>query len=462
MIFLLHHIKRKISTTPLSLWFFYALIFFLPFGIDKIWLSPKSYYFGYLAFYNTFHLYLTDLIFVGLILAWFWEVRGKISVKWDALNLSLVTFWLILAISTLFSRETALSLYGLIKITQYLLLFVYIREKIELSRERLVIFWLILATFSIQSIIAIVQYLGQSSLGLGILGEEWLRPGLKGVAEFVSREITNPLFYNFFSNLSQNSDILIRGYGTLPHPNVLSGLLFVGVVLNIFLLYRPKANKLANFILAATLVLLSAGLVVTFSRITWAVAALAIFAWFAVVFIKIRKPQSAGLVAMVLALAVFLNLFIFGPAIKSRLLDKGAASDFASQESIANRDIYNQIAFAMIKQQPLLGVGLKTFVSSMDDFSKERLLPYMHQPAHNIYLLIAAEAGIGALLIFCVVIYNIVRRWLKNQIDPVLKYSLLIMFAGLLTIGLFDHYFWTIEAGSLLFWISLGLLTAKT
>ena len=94
----------------------------------------------------------------------------------------------------------------------------------------------------------------------------------------------------------------------------------------------------------------------------------------------------------------------------------------------------------------------------MDKFSNERLLPYMHQPAHNIYLLIAAEGGVVALILFCVVICNIVRHWWINQNDPVLKYSLLIMLGGLLVIGLFDHYLWTIEAGSLLLWVTLGLL----
>ena len=48
-----------------------------------------------------------------------------------------------------------------------------------------------------------------------------------------------------------------------------------------------------------------------------------------------------------------------------------------------------------------------------------------------------------------------------NKIFIRQKYTLLIIFFGLLAIGLFDHYLWTIQQGSILFWTVLGLLSAK-
>ena len=165
------------------------------------------------------------------------------------------------------------------------------------------------------------------------------------------------------------------------------------------------------------------------------------------------SPKSLGLVTLTLTAALLVNLFLFGPPIKARLLDKGGAAAYASQESIVNRNLYNDLAGKMILRYPLLGVGLRNFVARMDDFTETKLLPYMHQPAHNIYLLIAAESGIAALLTFCVVIYNIVR----HKQTSVLGYTLLIIVIGLLAIGFFDHYLWTTLAGSLIFWTTLGL-----
>src|SRR3989344_2206550 len=74
----LKHIIDKLSKIFSSYRLFYAFLFFLPLGIDKIWLSQKSYYYGYFSFYNTFYLNFTDFLFLGVMTAWLWE---KISQK---------------------------------------------------------------------------------------------------------------------------------------------------------------------------------------------------------------------------------------------------------------------------------------------------------------------------------------------------------------------------------------------
>ena len=130
----------------------------------------------------------------------------------------------------------------------------------------------------------------------------------------------------------------------------------------------------------------------------------------------------------------------------------------------------------MIKDNPLFGVGLKNFVVAMDDYADERLLPYLHQPVHNIYLLIAAESGVLALVVFLIFLLNIVRpafamtapgppaeRAGRQAIgdDSILRYVLVLTFLGFLAIGFFDHYLWTIQQGELMFWVVLGLMNAR-
>ena len=123
----------------------------------------------------------------------------------------------------------------------------------------------------------------------------------------------------------------------------------------------------------------------------------------------------------------------------------------------------------MVKDKPLFGVGLRNFVVAMDDYAGERLLPYLHQPVHDIYLLIAAEAGVLALLTFVVFLLNIVRPAFAKASagrhaigeDLILRYVLVLTFLGFLAIGFFDHYLWTIQQGELMFWVVLGLMNAR-
>lgn len=488
--------------------FFYLFLLLLPISTKKLFFTENSFYFGYHAFYNTFYLYLTDLIFLCLIIAWLWEsldfsreksafiplfqkikqLSHNIFTKCsqDGIYLLFIAFWLILATSLIFSREISIGFYGLARIMQFFLIFVYIRENFslntEFSREISRVFWLMLATLWFQSALGIYQYLNQESLGLKLFGEEFLHPGLQGIAKFASHGVINPIFDNFFPYLSPISDQTanIRAYGTLPHPNVLAAFLLAGLMINLYLLYISR-EKYAKLVLGLSLIVLATALVVTFSRLAWVISAIAIGAWFLLIFWKIRpghvwamktgklklqrneySPHRLTLIAGILLLSAGLNFFVFGEQIKDRLgIRLINFKNYVADESLINRELYNQIAFRMIKENPVLGAGLKNFVVEMDNFVSERLLPYLHQPVHNIYLLIAAEGGILALAVFGMLLFYIVRHAGLNLSPPILRYTLFLIFFAFLALGFFDHYFWSIQQGSLLFWIILGFLAIK-
>lgn len=473
----------------LSKLFFYLLLVFLPFGTRKIIFTDQSIYNGFHIFYHNYSIYLTDFIIFSLMLAWLWE-KGLFHRKPSKFFTNVFTetikdpyyrllgiFWLILAISTIVSRETNLSLFSLVKFAEFFILFAYIRENFKFSREKSIVFWLILAIFSLQSLLAGYQYVNQESLGLKVLGEELLRPGIKGIAEFVSRETINPFLISFFPYLSPISDpvINIRGYGTLPHPNVLAGLLFAGLVINLWVLYSFHRKLWPSI----TLFLVTSGFILTFSRFAWAISALAVIIWFGMVLLKIRhpyiatvrgggrltptqvyRPQRLVLIILVMAGTIGFNLFLFGQPIRDRLLPIAASAP--QEDSLNLRKLYNDIALAMVRKNPLTGVGLNNFILEMENYSGQKLLPYMHQPVHNIYLLLASEAGIPALAVFLIFLYYIMRRALETISDKTFRYSALIIFFGFLAIGLFDHYFLTIQQGSLIFWTLLGFLSPKS
>jgi len=472
------------------MWFFYVLLFLMPLGTRKVFFTPTSIYFNTHLFYNSLFLYLTDLIIFILIITWFFE-RGLKIPQFDKIYKLLFIFWLVLAISTIFSREKYLGAYEILKILEFGLLFAYIRENVNFSREKYTIFWLILAGILAESLLAIVQFINQSSVGLRVFGEEFFRPGLRDIAQFFSSKLTESPIYSLFPQLQPISGInmVVRGYGTLPHPNVLAGLLLVGILANIFLLNKPKkgfspASTVGGreIFLIFSLLTLITGLVVTFSRIPWVIILASVAIWIFLVFVKIRGPQilamrtgrlnvansnyfpgRLALIIVILLAGVCLNFYLFGGVAKDRIFDRGKAPTYLEQESLTERAAFNSVAIEMLKTSPITGVGLKNYVTELDRFTPEPMLPRQHQPVHNIYLLIAAESGLPALLIFLLLLYFVVRHWLNTTQSnyPLIKYTLLIIFFGLLAIGLFDHYLWTIQQGSILFWTVLGLLSAK-
>jgi len=533
--------REKLSRWRLSKLFFYIFLFALPFQTGKGLFTDKSFYFDYFSFYNAWYLYLTDLLFLCVIIDWVvetvWFSREKSlitagsqkapmrriidRISRDPIYLFLAAFWLILATSLLFSRETLLGLVGLVKVTEFIFVFAYVRETVDFlpphqkpssksegetvqvwlggEREKLVVFWLILASSCFQAGLAIWQYLNQYSAGLRFLGEEFLRPGLSGLAEFPSHGVITPAVAQFLPYLSTISDTFslnMRAYGTFPHPNVLAGFLLFGILANLYLLYFSRlptgqaGEKWKMAILAGSLVLLTTGQVVTFSRLAWFVTGFAILVFAVLVIWRVRNRDffnlktgrlagagsyrlaALGVILLSLLLSLALNWFLFGQQIQDRLGLGPRFAEYTSDESFVDRAKFNNVAVEMIKNKPLFGVGLRNFVVAMDDYAEERLLPYLHQPVHNIYLLIAAESGILALIVFVIFLLNIVRpafsaswriRAGKHAIrdDSIQRYALVLTFLGFLVIGFFDHYLWTIQQGSLMFWVVLGLMNAR-
>ena len=480
---------------------FFILVFFIPIGTRKIFFTHASFYLGYHAFYNSLYLYLTDLIIFGLIFVWLLENRKIISREmirslWrDQISRYLMIFVIICSVSVFVSYETKLALYGVFKIFEFTLVFLYIKANISVSREIRMALLILLFSVSLQAILGIYQYSQQSSLGLKILGEEYLRPKVYGIAQFLTTGL---------SNFSVSRETLVfRAYGTNPHPNILAALLMVGLIVNFYLFYSFRTvfyNKssflkmLLQVLLVFSMLLISSALVLTFSRLIWGLVLTAIVFWFLIILVWLRGKHGVSMkqirmppetqryfpgrlivIALTLIFCLCLNWLVFSNQIKDRLQARGEPEEIARQESFADRAEFNNIAIEMIKKNFLFGVGARNFVVKMDEFNRPsldsrlqrgggvHLLPQQHQPVHNIYLLIAAESGVAALVIFLIFIYYIVRRgWeeIKTGDDPVLHVSLLIIFFSLLAGGLFDHYIWTLQQGSFAFWLIGGFLAA--
>ena len=105
---------------------------------------------------------------------------------------------------------------------------------------------------------------------------------------------------------------------------------------------------------------------------------------------------------------------------------------------------------------PILGIGTGAFVWQ---FLKEipSLEDWMYQPVHNIYLLVFAEIGIFGFVLLLYFLYQVII--LKKQSFAQRTFFFLLL--GFLVMGLFDHYFWSLQQGSLMFWLVLGLVASR-
>jgi O-antigen ligase len=138
--------------------------------------------------------------------------------------------------------------------------------------------------------------------------------------------------------------------------------------------------------------------------------------------------------------------------------------------SVVRRIELNKTALRMIKAHPFLGVGLGNFIVRIFEFSRNKETIYWLQPVHNIFLLVAAESGLLGLGLFLWLLLVTYKRLLSQfsifAPSPKLwsvgdNFQFSIALSTILFLGLFDHYWLTLQQTQLLFSLVLGLCWAK-
>jgi len=411
-------------TSTLHKILFFILLLFLPIQLGRHFWPNFSYVMGLRIDYLSPTIYLTDILVFLILGIWILEkskiqnpclagrqAKFKITIK----NLKFLFFFagifIFLLTNCLFAQNQGAAIYKLLKIIEFSLLGFYIAKN---HYSLFTIHYLLVLAVIYSSFLAIAQFIKQSSVG-GIfwwLGERTFNAGTPGIAKT-----------DFFGHL------LLRPYATFPHPNVLAAFVLIAFILSAPFVYRK--NKLLftfYFLLFALMVFLA------FSRATWLVGifigALPLF----------RKTFFRKTFAVFTGLILFSFLiFIFSDYLK------------INEISFLQRLELNKISFQLIKERPLLGVGLNNFIVNSPKFQQGKFL--WLQPVHNIYLLVTAETGVVGLLIFLWFLFLTFKKLLYSY-TPILLYS----YISILLLGFFDHYWLTLQQTQLLFAIVLGLI----
>jgi O-antigen ligase len=427
---------------------FYTFLFLIPFQIRTalFWGGNE---------WNSVFLYLTDFLFVGVLILGFLR-RG---IKFKKIDFILAAFLLIVAISLFVASNTEIGIYRFIKVAEFGLLFLYVVRS-STSLGTIKIYKILIASGLLQAILAIAQFLKQGSLGIKFIEAGIFDPNLPGVANFML-----------------NGERVMRVYGSFPHPNVLAGFL----LLCIFAFYALWLNKdkKSLFLISYFLFLIFA-LFLTFSRVALAVFLFASLIFFLVrIFYLRRQKHTQERILIGKKLVRLFGLFLVSCVLCVIILFPHLKARFFTisfeEQAIDLRFFYNKMALAMIKEKPVLGVGIGNFVwhsqnyetfliaaskiaSMVGQGGEGREIPdWVYQPVHNIYLLIGAELGFLGLLAFLLFIavklrlIKLIRR--IGQIGPIA-----VLFIIFLIVGLTDHYFWTLHSGGIMFWLALGLI----
>ena len=343
----------------------------------------------------------------------------------------LIIFLIISAVSI----KNLVGIFSFIKLIEFVLFYFYLKsyavDKFGFTR----ILWVLVCGGLFQAVIAVWQFLGQSDVGLRILGESLLGPDMTGIASF----------------FNTHGEKIIRAYGTTPHPNVLAAYLFLSIFASYFIWFYKNVRH--EYFFWAGYALLLFAFFFSFARVAvFLVGANFIIRGLLLTFrFKGKFWRGKALkVVWVTGLIILVFAELYWPEAASRITIS------ADDEAVQLRMFYNSES---LKSLNWLGVGTGNFVNWLMVIDPN-LPRHLYQPVHNIYLLIFSETGILGAAAFVVFLIFLVKDFIKRtKLARFHHYSVLLVFASFLFMGVFDHFLWTIQQGRFIFWLVLAMLT---
>ena len=421
--------------------FFYLLILFLPTQLGKHFWPNFSFVFGLRLDYLSPTVYLTDVFIILIFLFSFQrlilfpkQVNKNYLIAFTVLLLSL-------AAGAIGSKNPLAGGYGIIKFLEYCFLTTFVVSNFK-SFSKQIIFYCFLAGVIFESLLAFLQYFNQGSIN-GIFyyfGERAFNAQTPGI-----------------SNASINGQLFLRPYATFSHPNVLAGFLVMAML---YLLFFLK-NKKQKVMLVIGFVLGTACLVLTLSRTAiflWGVYLIILFGIAVAKKYKNRVANAKYLLGASLILVLIVSLyFVFQ---NSFVLQRFSLTKLSDESVVERTELISQ-SLKMFYQNPVFGVGVNNFFNNLS-FSNSQLIILLIQPVHNIFLLTLSETGVTGLCFFLYLLYKCLKDLILKKTEQGNKYLWMIFFS-IIFLGLFDHYFLTIQQGQLLMSLSIGtILSCKS
>jgi O-antigen ligase len=219
-----------------------------------------------------------------------------------------------------------------------------------------------------------------------------------------------------------------------------------------------KIKKLFKVLAGITLCLACLALILTFSRAAW----IDLFVIFSIVLLlAVRRKRISSLAAIRIAgatILILLGLTLFGTDI---ILSRLTSSDRGSAYS---RLTMAKTALAIIKDHPLVGVGLNNYSLVSPQYGGTVI--GQQYIVHNAYLLIAAETGLVGLTAFLVFLAILlvqawrITSWAPNDTLWVASVSAFSSFVALAVQSMVDYSLLNSPQVFAQFWLLAGMSAA--
>jgi O-antigen ligase len=298
----------------------------------------------------------------------------------------------------------------------------------------------------LQAGVGLGQFLLQRSLGLGWLGELGLDRSMSGISVVEAGGVR-----------------MLRAYGLTGHPNHLGGVLSLALLGAVGLWLIGVGPR--RYLWLAPLTLITAGLVVSFSRAAWGGAAVGL----SVLAIcyglanrgKLWRQRAAGLWPVLCVIALTVGLFVLWRPEMFRVRLTGSVAGTSPLEigSVERRLNEVRIAWDVIRAHPLWGVGTGRFpvaASAISDWPAEYWLA-----VHNVPLWLWAEDGLGAVAAWLglgVLVVGLGWRKQWHQTGNCAPIGVLVAMGWMVsiqTISLFDYYYLPTQGLQAPLWLGL-------
>jgi O-antigen ligase len=342
-------------------------------------------------------------------------------------NIPLIAYLVISALSVAVAQDATLAWFEVILLVEACLIYFYIANRVRTQQDVLFVVAMLMIGCLLESMVMIVM---------------WFT---------VTPSMTWDLPIHLHAEGIGNGGFMRLG-GTVGSSNFAAAYLSISIASAASVLFTDL-GKIYRWLAIGVVGLGSVALVLTFSRGGWMALTLSLllicgFMW---------KRRSFSLKAPIAVIVILAVLYIpFHGAITERLFgdDRGSAE---SRIPLMN------LAFRIIEDNPVLGVGANNFTVVMDRYLTSEFREGFLFAVHNKYLLVLAETGIGGLLALLAFLIGTAKKaWQCWRVNDHLLSPVALGFAA----GIAGHMLhMTVDVfrgrpTQQLLWVIAGLVTA--
>ncbi len=232
----------------------------------------------------------------------------------------------------------------------------------------------------------------------------------------------------------------VRAFGTLGSPNETTRLCLMVIPFALFLCVPNPMFRMRLAFVAMTMFAL-AGLVLTFTRVFYITTAVQLALAFV---IMVRDKMLKRDETIVIVLVTIMAVGVISPKLYHQFTVR--------EDSMSVRELQNETAVKIIRDHPILGVGLNNAPESLRKYSNitydkyDANTQFYSEPINNMVLSLTTEVGVfGALLFFVFLTWAAFVAWRQSRAspDPEVRFvanAMVVVFCGVAVNGVLDPF----------------------